>query len=76
MPTLPLKDPYLTKGASIFLKSLMTDFSLSDAEAVKSIELKTNHDLKAVEYWLKVLGGSRYLGDLKSVGFQKIIENY
>lgn len=34
----------------------MTDFSLNDAEAVKLIELKTNHDLKAVEYWLKVFG--------------------
>ena len=29
------------------------DFSLADAERVKAIERETNHDVKAVEYWLK-----------------------
>jgi adenylosuccinate lyase len=29
------------------------DFSLADAERVKAIERTTNHDVKAVEYWLK-----------------------
>lgn len=28
-------------------------FSLDDAAAIKAIELQTNHDVKAVEYWLK-----------------------
>nr|ART37685.1 E20 [uncultured bacterium] len=28
-------------------------FSLDDATAIKAIELRTNHDVKAVEYWLK-----------------------
>ncbi|MDF7675225.1 adenylosuccinate lyase [Neisseriaceae bacterium ESL0693] len=28
-------------------------FSLQDAEAVKAIEATTNHDVKAIEYWLK-----------------------
>lgn len=28
-------------------------FSLSDAQAVKTIEATTNHDVKAIEYWLK-----------------------
>jgi len=28
-------------------------FSLADAERVKAIEAKTNHDVKAVEYWLR-----------------------
>lgn len=28
-------------------------FSLDDAAAIKAIELRTNHDVKAVEYWLK-----------------------
>ena len=29
------------------------DFSVSDAERVKAIERTTNHDVKAIEYWLK-----------------------
>ena len=35
------------------LDALVTGFSLTDAEAVKAIESETNHDVKAVEYWLK-----------------------
>jgi adenylosuccinate lyase len=29
------------------------DFSVADAERIKEIERTTNHDVKAVEYWLK-----------------------
>lgn len=32
---------------------VMAEFSLDDAEAVKAIEATTNHDVKAIEYWLK-----------------------
>ena len=35
------------------LDDLAVDFSVEDAAAVKSIEATTNHDVKAVEYWLK-----------------------
>jgi adenylosuccinate lyase len=35
------------------LDTLTADFSEADAEAVKAIELRTNHDVKALEYWLK-----------------------
>ncbi len=35
------------------LRSLYTDFSVTDAERVKEIERVTNHDVKAVEYFLK-----------------------
>ena len=35
------------------LDTLVANFSVSDAEAVKAIEATTNHDVKAVEYWLK-----------------------
>ena len=35
------------------LRRLYTDFSLTDAQRVKSIEAVTNHDVKAVEYLLK-----------------------
>ena len=36
-----------------FLRGLSANFSESDGEAVKAIEAKTNHDVKAIEYWLK-----------------------
>ncbi|HKB60684.1 MAG TPA: adenylosuccinate lyase [Gallionellaceae bacterium] len=36
-----------------FLDRLVTDFSMVDAEAIKSIESRTNHDVKAIEYWLR-----------------------
>lgn len=32
---------------------VIADFSLEDAAAVKAIEATTNHDVKAIEYWLK-----------------------
>lgn len=35
------------------LDDLVENFSIADAEAVKAIEKRTNHDVKAVEYWLK-----------------------
>ncbi|EPY31868.1 adenylosuccinate lyase [Strigomonas culicis] len=35
------------------LNSLVKNFSLEDAEKKKNIEKITNHDVKAVEYWLK-----------------------
>jgi len=35
------------------LNSIVDDFSLDDAERVKEIEAKTNHDVKAVEYFIR-----------------------
>ena len=35
------------------LRDAATNFSLADAERVKAIEATTNHDVKAVEYWLR-----------------------
>ena len=35
------------------LKNIIKNFSLKDAQAVKKIEKITNHDVKAIEYWLK-----------------------
>jgi len=35
------------------LDSVMAGFSVADAEAIKTIEARTNHDVKAMEYWLK-----------------------
>ncbi|WP_105246039.1 adenylosuccinate lyase [Psychrobacter sp. Marseille-P5312] len=36
-----------------FLNSIVDDFSESDAQAIKAIEATTNHDVKAVEYFIK-----------------------
>ncbi len=45
--------PAFSKEASDFLASIATNFSEADAQAVKDIERTTNHDVKAVEYFLK-----------------------
>ena len=43
----------LTPGARTYLLALVRNFSEADGEAIKVIEKTTNHDVKAVEYWLK-----------------------
>jgi adenylosuccinate lyase len=43
----------LTPGARTYLLGLVKNFSVADGEAIKEIEKTTNHDVKAVEYWLK-----------------------
>ena len=45
--------PELSDHARDFLRSLVKNFSLEDCEAIKEIERTTNHDVKAVEYWIK-----------------------
>lgn len=45
--------PANTPDTRAALASLADDFSPADAEAVKTIEAETRHDVKAVEYWLK-----------------------
>ncbi|HZW24450.1 MAG TPA: adenylosuccinate lyase [Gallionella sp.] len=35
------------------LDALNASFSEADAEAIKTIEKRTNHDVKAIEYWLR-----------------------
>ena len=35
------------------LRAIYQDFSIADAEAIKGIEATTNHDVKAVEYFIK-----------------------
>ncbi|MGJ7581695.1 adenylosuccinate lyase [Variovorax sp. RHLX14] len=43
----------LTPGARKYLLALVSNFSEADAVAIKEIEKTTNHDVKAVEYWIK-----------------------
>lgn len=45
--------PALSAEANAVLDSIVSEFSLADAERVKEIERTTNHDVKAVEYLLK-----------------------
>ncbi|WP_066452354.1 adenylosuccinate lyase [Halomonas chromatireducens] len=45
--------PPLSAEATAFLDALLRNFSLGDAERIKTIERTTNHDVKAVEYFLK-----------------------
>jgi len=40
-------------AARALLEKLASDFSEADAERIKAIEAVTNHDVKAVEYWIK-----------------------
>ena len=44
--------PAFGASAHAFLDRLVAAFSVDDAEAIKTIERTTNHDVKAVEYWL------------------------
>ena len=45
--------PVFSAGARNVLRAIVDNFSESDAQRIKQIERKTNHDVKAVEYWLK-----------------------
>lgn len=40
-------------GANNFLEKLISNFSIKDAKRIKTIEKKINHDVKAVEYFIK-----------------------
>lgn len=40
-------------AARAVLDKLASDFSEADTERIKAIEAVTNHDVKAVEYWIK-----------------------
>jgi adenylosuccinate lyase len=43
----------LSEAARGLLRGLVARFSEADAQAIKDIEKTTNHDVKAVEYWIK-----------------------
>ena len=45
--------PLLSKKANDYLNKIVTEFNLEDAQRIKEIERTTNHDVKAVEYFLK-----------------------
>ncbi|EIJ33276.1 adenylosuccinate lyase [Thiothrix nivea] len=45
--------PPFSAEANAFLESILSNFAEADALRVKAIERTTNHDVKAVEYYLK-----------------------
>lgn len=45
--------PAFSDQANAFLDTLVTEFSELDAQRIKDIERTTNHDVKAVEYFIK-----------------------
>ena len=49
----------LSPGARAYLQGLVKNFSEADTAAIKEIEKTTNHDVKAVEYWIKSKFGGR-----------------
>ena len=51
------------------LERAASAFSLADAERVKAIEATTNHDVKAVEYWLR----ERFAGNAEVSGAAEFI---
>ncbi len=58
--------PSLSPEARAVLENIVIHFSVADAERVKAIEKTTNHDVKAIEYFLKekIAGNA----ELKAVG--------
>ncbi|WP_379865284.1 adenylosuccinate lyase [Marinobacter sp. M5B] len=45
--------PAFSADANQFLDRMISEFNLADAEQIKGIERTTNHDVKAVEYFIK-----------------------
>jgi adenylosuccinate lyase len=56
----------LSEAARGLLRGLVLRFSEADAQAIKDIEKTTNHDVKAVEYWLKARFAEQ--AELKAAG--------
>lgn len=50
-----------------FLDALVDNFSVDDAARIKEIEAITNHDVKAVEYWIKESIGLRLPPELSKL---------
>ena len=43
----------ISERGLVYLDDLITNFSIIDAQRIKAIEATTNHDVKAVEYFIK-----------------------
>lgn len=63
--------PFSPKTAQ-FLQSLVENFSVDDAARIKEIESITNHDVKAVEYWIKESVGLALPPELAQLNPRKV----
>ena len=63
--------PALSSATVKQLDAVVRDFSENDGDAVKQIEVRTNHDVKAIEYWLKekLAGNAEIAGVTRFVHF-------
>lgn len=58
--------PNLSDTANAALNNIVSSFSEADAQKIKDIEATTNHDVKAVEYFIKeALGKNSELSEIK-----------
>ena len=66
-----------SKATAKNLAALVTGFTEKDGEQIKKIEAETNHDVKAIEYWLKAkLGKNREVqGALEFIHFAATSED-
>jgi adenylosuccinate lyase len=55
----------IDKGLYPAMRAIYTQFSLDDASAIKHIEKVTNHDVKAVEYFIKEKFEAFKIGEMK-----------
>ena len=53
--------PQFSESAQSYLMGILERFDESQAEAVKAIERTTNHDVKAIEYFIKEAQARHYV---------------
>jgi len=75
-PAIAELKPFSRKVSS-GLNGLVSKFSENDSKTIKAIEAETNHDVKAIEYWLRAkLGKSREVqGALEFIHFAATSED-
>jgi len=61
--------PPLPDGATRALHQLAADFSIEDCTEIKAIEAETNHDVKAVEYFIRRRAGAALGGAAEFIHF-------
>jgi len=65
--------PPFSDATNAFLNQLSSQFTEGDAERIKTIESITNHDVKAVEYWLKESVGLSLPAQLAKLGSRHVV---
>ena len=61
--------PTISGGAMAALRQLVSDFTLEDCIEIKAIEAETNHDVKAVEYFIRRRVGPALAGASEFIHF-------